>query len=427
MHATNTQRRAEVRALAELALNEIGNAAGGIGGIHRAISDRVFAGIGLGLGTTAGPVKIVHDAVTDAVYTSIVESARAGGYVAGKTLDIGTVDNTPPSETVRGAVLIGILQGFIGDALETDSSALATDMSVRVDGAIVPWTTDSLAAAFPDASSRVVVFLHGLVETENAWHVGGRASYGERLETDLGSTSVQIRFNTGRHISENGRSLHALLTELCDAWPVPVTEIALVGHSMGGLVARSACNLAAAEDASWVRSVRHTVSLGTPHLGAPLEQFVHRISAALVAVPETRAIGRLLRRRSSGIRDLHQGSLVDDDWRDRDRDALRAAAYSEVPLLPDVMHCFVSAVVTTSPNHPLGRVIGDGLVLLPSAKGINRTRRIGFREEDGLHVPRANHFTLLNHDAVYEKLLSWLHTAPQSAQGSPDVVHRLPE
>lgn len=422
MNATSTQRRAEVRALGQLALNEIGNAAGGIGSIHRAISNRVFAGIGLGLGTKAEPVKVVHDAITDLVYSSIVESARAGGYVAGKTLDAPSPDNTPLSETVRGAVLIGAVQGFIGDVLEADGSALATEMSVRVDGAVVPPTTDSLAAAFPNASSRIVVFLHGLVETENAWHFGGRTSYGERLEDDLGCSEVQVRFNTGRHISENGRSLHTLLTALCDAWPVPVTEIALVGHSMGGLVARSACQFAADEGAAWVGSVRHTVSLGTPHLGAPLEQFVHRISAALVAVPETRAVGRLLRRRSSGIRDLHQGSLVDEDWRGRDRDALRLAAYSEVPLLPDAMHCFVSGTVTTSPSNPFGRVIGDGLVLLPSASGVNRTRRIGFREEDGIHVPGAHHLALLNHDAVYDKLLTWL-----SGSGDTDLVESVSE
>lgn len=412
MVTTSNQRRTEVRALARLALDEIGSAAQGIGGIHRAVSDRVFTGLGWGLGSTVQPVKTVHDTITDIVYSAITEGAKAGGYVAGTTLDLPTHSNTPPSETVRGAVLIGTLQGLIGDALEQEASPLAADMSVRRDGLPITVDPDTLAAEFPAASPRIVVFLHGLVETENAWRLGGRPTYGERLEEDLGCTEIQVRFNTGRHISDNGRSLHELLSELCSAWPVPVEQIALVGHSMGGLVIRSAGHLAALEEADWVRSVRQTVSLGTPHLGAPLEQFVHRVSAALVAVPETRALGRLLRRRSSGIRDLHQGSIVDEDWRGRDRDALRAAAYSEVPLLPDAAHYFVSAVITESPNHPAGRMIGDGLVLLPSATGVNRTRRIGFREEDGLHVPRAHHFTLLNHDAVYEKLLSWLRTDP---------------
>ena len=115
-----------------------------------------------------------------------------------------------------------------------------------------------------------------------------------------------------------------------------------------------------------------------------------------------------LRRRSSGIRDLRQGSLVDEDWRDRDPEALRAAACEEVPLLEGATHCFVSATVTRSPRHPVGRVVGDTLVLKPSASGRSRTRTLGFEDEHGLHIGATNHIALLNHPAVYEKLREWL-------------------
>src|SRR4051794_40009151 len=165
----------------------------------------------------------------------------------------------------------------------------------------------------------IAVFLHGLGETEYAW---GRPNYGERLSEDLGYTPVFIRFNTGRHISENGASLAALLDDLVAEWPVEVRRIALIGHSMGGLVARSACH----RGGEWCRHVKVTVSLGTPHAGAPLEQAVHMMSAALHAAPETRAFARFLRRRSAGIRDLRWGSLVDEDWRDIDPEALRTKA-----------------------------------------------------------------------------------------------------
>ena len=134
---------------------------------------------------------------------------------------------------------------------------------------------------------------------------------------------MYVRYNSGRHISENGRSLSELMEELVAAWPVEVERIALVGHSMGGLVARSACCHAAEDGADWARLVRHSVSLGTPHMGAPLEQAVHVLSAGLAALPETRPFANFLRRRSGGIRDLRQGSLVDEDWRDCDPDALR--------------------------------------------------------------------------------------------------------
>jgi hypothetical protein len=143
-------------------------------------------------------------------------------------------------------------------------------------------------------------------------------------------------------------------------------------------------------------------------MGAPLEQSVHYLSAALGKLPETQPFGAFFRRRSGGIRDLRQGSLVDADWRDCDPDALRARACEEVPLLQDATHCFVSATVTRDPRHPLGRLLGDCLVLVPSASGRSRTRRLGFRDEDGLHIGGANHFALLRHPRVYEQLKTWL-------------------
>src|SRR4029079_17702299 len=134
---------------------------------------------------------------------------------------------------------------------------------------------------------RVVVFLHGLFETEYAW---GRNSYGARLQRDLGVTPVYVRFNTGRHISENGRALAELLDALVADWPVEGEQIALVGHSLGGLVARSACH----HGGDWTPLVRHTVSLGSPHTGAPLESGVPYAATALGVVGQTRPVARFL-------------------------------------------------------------------------------------------------------------------------------------
>ena len=114
-------------------------------------------------------------------------------------------------------------------------------MAVRVNGKPVPLDPDTLRELFPDASSRVVVFVHGLMTTEYSWSLGRREPYGDRLARELGCTPVYVRYNTGRHISENGRSLSELMEELVAAWPVEAEQVALVGHSMGGLVARSAC------------------------------------------------------------------------------------------------------------------------------------------------------------------------------------------
>jgi pimeloyl-ACP methyl ester carboxylesterase len=390
----------ELRALTALGFDELRQASGGIGSIQRAVAGRVFRAVGPG----AALVRPVHDAVTRGVYAGLGLGTRAMGMAAAAAT--GRPDVPALSTTPRGSALIAAVTGLRGDALEEEGSPLAQPMAVRVGGEPMPLEPGALADAFPHATPRMVVFLHGLMETEFSW--GARETYGTRLARDLGYTPVYVRYNSGLRISRNGLCLSELMEELSAAWPVEVERIALVGHSMGGLVARSACHRGAEEGADWVGRVRHSVSLGSPHMGAPLEQAVHVLSAGLAALPETRPFANFLRRRSGGIRDLRQGSLVDEDWRDCDPDALRAAACAEVPLLPGATHCFVSATITRSDRHPVGRLLGDTLVLVPSATGRSRTRRIPFEEEFGLHVGGANHFALLNHPAVYARLRDWL-------------------
>jgi pimeloyl-ACP methyl ester carboxylesterase len=402
----------EVRALGRLGFDELRAAAGGIATMHRGIAERAFRAVGPGGRST----QATHDAISEAVYAAV----RGATGLIGSAADAALSQRPTPagrrlSTSPGGGAVLAAINGLIGDRLEQEGSDLQEPMSVRVGGRVVTPETAAVAAAFPDATPRLALFVHGLMETELAWRLGAGESgetYGARLARDLRYTPIHVRYNTGRHVSSNGRSLSDLLEELVAAWPVDVERIAIVGHSMGGLVARSACWQASQDGALWVGKVRHVVSLGTPHMGAPLEQGVHLASAALHALPETRPFGALLRRRSAGIRDLRQGSLVDEDWRDRDPDALRAAACREVPLLEGATHCFVAATVTRSAKHPLGRLIGDWLVLEPSASGRGRTRRIPFKAEHGMHLGGAHHLALLNHPAVYERLREWLAAAP---------------
>jgi pimeloyl-ACP methyl ester carboxylesterase len=405
---SGTRQVDELRSLARLGFDELGRAAGGIGDVHRAVAARAFGASGRG----AVPARALHDAIATGVYAGLGGATRLAGMAADTGLARRRVrDGGRLSASPRGALLVGVLNGLIGDALEREGSDLHAPMGVRAGGGPVALDRRSLAAAHPDAGSRVVVFLHGLMETELSWRIGaGRdgETYATRLRRDLGCTPVELRYNSGRHISDNGLSLADLLRELVEEWPVEVESLALVGHSMGGLVARSACHRGAERGDEWVRLVRHVISLGTPHMGAPLAQGMHWMSAALAAVPETRPFAGFLRRRSAGIRDLRQGSLVDADWRDRDPDALRAFACQEVPLLEGATHCFVAGTVTRGGRDPVGRLLGDCLVLQPSASGRSRTRRIPFGEEHGAHVGGAHHLALLNHPAVYERIAGWL-------------------
>ncbi len=401
----------ELRALSALAFDELRSFPGAIRDMHLGIAQRAFRGVG----PAGGPVKLIHDALSSRAYGAIGAGASALGRAADRAMERrGIGEQVSLSTTQAGSFGLAVLNGLIGDRLERQGSPLHQPTSARMRGARIGLDETSLRDAFPQATPRLAVFMHGLTGDEFCWSWGAEDAYGERLASDLGYTAVYLRYNSGLHISENGRTVAALLEELVEAWPVDVQQVALVGHSMGGLVARSAAHQAHEQDQTWVRHVRHVVSLGTPHMGAPLEQGAHRAALALHKLPETRMLGSFLKKRSAGIRDLRHGSLVDEDWRDRDPEALRAVACQEVPLLPWATHFFVSASVTRDPNHPLGRLLGDILVLKPSASGRGKARRIPFREEHGHHVGGTHHLSLLNHPEVYERLRAWLATAPEA-------------
>ena len=175
----------------------------------------------------------------------------------------------------EGRFVSAAINGLIGDKLLSERPQLAIPMAIRHDGRDVVPDAAGLAAAFPSATGRLVVFLHGLCESETAWTVGRAergTSYPEELEA-LGWTPLLLRANTGLPLRENGVALTALLRETVAGWPVPVERIALVGHSMGGLIIRAAAAVAAEPQAghpAWTDLVTDVVTLGTPHLGAPL-------------------------------------------------------------------------------------------------------------------------------------------------------------
>ncbi len=410
-------RRDEIVALGQLA----GGAASGVAGqaqeLHAGIAQRVFHSVG----PAAAPVRVVHDRIAGGAYaaarllsgTLIRAAADALGSVLGNHA-------APIAETPSGRAVVGAINGLYGDRLRRDGSALQTSMAVCVRGAEVPRDRDSVAAAFAPATPRLAVFVHGLAETEGAWrrHADRHPPYGDALRAELHYTPVYIRYNSGLHISDNGRRLAQVLDELTAGWPVPVTEIALIGHSMGGLVLRGACHYGAA--GGWRDHVRHVVMLGAPHRGAPLERVANATCHAASLLPETRALAKAIRIRSAGVKDLGYGYVVDEDWDGHDPDALLNNTATVVPYLPTANHYFVSATISRNANAPLGRLVGDLLVLHASAwsqaGGIEQRR---FPLEHYGHLGGAHHFDLLNHPAVYELIRGWLAAACVSGRSAP--------
>ncbi len=386
--------------------------------INKGVKRMLDAGTGLVINGLACPNEIQPNEIQpDAIQPVSLDPLHLDQ--GDKNIPINAGDNL--CETSRQDLLIAqseaIINGLYGDYLDKKENALDLGMRFTHQNKILLMNKNSLKQTFPDATAKVCIFVHGLMCTEWSWHIAAEKFYndpsvnfGSQLKADLGYTPLFVRYNTGRHISENGQRFSDLLTELIDSFPVDIEEIVLIGHSMGGLVSRSAGHYGDAGNIPWVRKLRHIVCVGSPHLGAPLEKAVNILGSLLRAfnIPGTQAPAQILNSRSAGIKDLRFGYTVDDEWNGKDPDAFFKDNRLNLPLVDGVGYYFIAATVTADPKHPLGLLIGDIMVRVPSAAGhtADPARRIPFRS--GLIFNGMDHLHMANHPDVYKVIRDFL-------------------
>jgi pimeloyl-ACP methyl ester carboxylesterase len=330
--------------------------------------------------------------VTRFVYRSIKGVTGAVGGALDLALARLAPELAQPGWAGREA-LLAALNGVVGDHLARSGNPLAIPMQLRTRAALPP-------------SGRIVVLVHGLCMNDAQWLRDG-VDHGAMLERERGYTPVYVHYNSGRHISENGAALSAQLDALLATWPVPVTELAIVGHSMGGLVARSACHYGAQHGHGWLNTLRKLVFLGTPHHGAPLERGGNWVHLLTDLSAYSAPFSRLAKLRSAGITDLRHGSVLDDDWDGRDRFAHGAPLPQVVPLPQGVQCHALGATIGKREGDLADRMLaGDGLVPLASALGqhADPARCLAL---DGVTVCQTNHMQLLSSSAVGAQLLRW--------------------
>lgn len=394
---------------------------------HLRVTRRAAERVGLlpPLEPGANAVAAVHGLAASSVYATIRAVNRGVGYVVRSATDpvldalqdaeLTSLATSLPSDRVddaRRLLALGqsALNGLYGNHLAERGNGLDLGMTFRVRGEELEVTRENVARAFPEATKRIAVFVHGLSCTEWSWSLFAERYYGDasvtfgsKLQAELGYTPFYVRYNTGRHVSENGRQLALLIERLMTEYPVGVEEIVLIGHSMGGLVSRSAAHYGREYGHAWSQRLKHIFCLGSPHLGAPLEKGTHMLSVLLQAFPTagTEVPAALLNSRSSGIKDLRYGYTLDEEWRDRDPDAALEDHRRDALHVDGVGYYFLAATITTDPNHPAGILLGDVLVRTPSAAGRapEPDRHIPFhsgRVFGGMH-----HFHLASHPEVY--------------------------
>jgi triacylglycerol lipase len=398
------------------------------------------------LGELAGAVNEAHLLTAGAVYDAIRATNHgvrlmqdAGVALARSAVEAaGVLPRVESALTPRQAEAIeriggladlaqGVLNAVVGDFLDERENGLGIQTTFYADGRPLPLDGTSLAGAISDPTEKVCIFVHGLGVTELAWslfaqkmHGDASTNFGTLLRRDLGYTPIFVRYNTGLHVSRNGRRLAERIGELLRDYPVDVRKIVLVGHSMGGLVARSAAHYGKETGEAWVSRLSHVFTIGSPHLGAPLEKAGNVLTSILgfFDTPGTQVPAKVFNARSAGIKDLRFGYVVDEDWKGRAPDAFLEDNRTDVPFVDAVTYGFIASTLTRDPAHPVGQLLGDVLVRVGSATGhhAEESRRIPFHV--GRVLSGAHHLELVNHPEVYAELLRCLATSlPSRLEG----------
>jgi len=349
--------------------------------------------------------------ITGLVYETVRGVTRVVGGSAEALLGwLGpALISTDPSQPPRAEreAIVAALNGVLGDHLAATDNPLAITMAFRHAGRMLELERTAMRSRLPEATPRLLVLLHGLCMNDLQWQRAGH-DHGQALARELGYTPIHLHYNSGLSVSTNGRILGQLMERLYDAWPVPIQRLAMLGHSMGGLVARSAIHHGALVQRGglrWPQRVNDLVCLGTPHQGAPLERAGHGVDLLLGAAPYAAPLARLGQLRSAGINDLRLGNIVSAPA--GDLGTHRCAQVS----LPSATRCFAIAGDLGPEEGSLkGKLLGDGLVPVASALGkhADPERRLAFATDAQAVVHETGHLDLLSSAEVLALLRRWL-------------------
>ncbi|WJG08159.1 alpha/beta fold hydrolase [Aliiglaciecola sp. LCG003] len=360
---------------------------------------------------TQSPAKERTSGVTGLVYKSI----RGLTELVGKGIDVplGVISQSLGQKELApsGAALVSALNGVLGDHLAERQSPLAIPMMFKQDGKQLDQS--ALMDAINKSKGKLVIMVHGLCMNDLQWQQGEH-NHGKALADDLGHAAVYLHYNSGQHVSENGKTFSHMLEKIvlqANAMDASLQlDISIVAHSMGGLVSRSAYHHAKILGHAWPDYFKNLIFLGTPHHGAPLEKAGSWLDMLLDIHAYASPLSRLTKIRSAGINDLRHGNIVETDWQARTR--FDFSSDKRTPMaLPDNVKCYaVATTISANSSRITEQMVGDGLVPLDSALGKheNKTFTLQFPRTHQWIGRDISHMQLLSDPDIYVAIRHWL-------------------
>ena len=304
-------------------------------------------------------------------------------------------------------LLVPILNGLHGHTMSEKGHKALINMSFRYQSRDISIEKLKEFYDFSKYNGTVIIFIHGLMNDESIWKSkpGNRKKWlGSAIEDEMKANALYVRYNTGRHISENGRQLSSLLQHFIEVHQ-SINQLNIVCHSMGGLVSRSACYYSGIHNQSWTGILKKVFLIGVPNEGSYLARVAYMTQYFFRKIDpsENDSVAKFFDVRSNGIKDLSFGYLVDEDWQNSKDGNVKNIQQTKVYPLPHVYYYLIAASVTEeNEKNRIFTFFGDGLVEKKSAlSDLFITNSMISGKVNMKLFPRLNHLTLLESKEVF--------------------------
>ncbi|TGK06822.1 alpha/beta hydrolase [Leptospira semungkisensis] len=214
-------------------------------------------------------------------------------------------------------------------------------------------------------SKKPILCIPGLFCDEGLWKTDSEISFSDIVLKE-GYYPFYLRFNPGAHISDNGSSLLELMREILENPEIQKYKFDVLSYSQGGLIFRSALNLAKEQTFPLSSYIKKVLFISSPDGGSYIEKvgFWLGLGAESLPVFPVQLVGYIGNQRSDAMKDLSHGIIREQDWKSGSHLSRywKPQYFGE---LDDIDAYQIYSFVAEEEN-PWSSWIGDGIVEKPS-------------------------------------------------------------